>query len=68
MNKNTLFNKDVLTGDFRDSLYVEGHFETEKYFNNHTIINNVPSNPTIQYCDIELQNIYRKNFSRYNGS
>ena len=35
INKNTLFNKDALIGDFKDSLYVEGHFETEKYFYQH---------------------------------
>ena len=34
-NKNTYFNKNTLTGNFKDYLFVEGHFETEKYFINY---------------------------------
>ena len=33
-----------------------------KYFKNITIIDNVPSNPTIQYCDQELKKIQVNNF------
>ncbi len=32
LNKNTMFEKNALNGDFKDSLFVEGYFETEKYF------------------------------------
>ena len=35
-NKNTSFNDKILSGNFRDKLFVEGHFESEKYFNSHT--------------------------------
>ena len=31
-NKNTLFDENAMKGNFKDALYVEGHFETEKYF------------------------------------
>ena len=31
-NKNTLFDENAMKGNFKDTLYVEGHFETEKYF------------------------------------
>ena len=34
-NKNTSFNDKILSGNFRDKLFVEGHFESEKYFNSH---------------------------------
>ena len=34
-NKNTLFNEDAIQGNFKDTLHVEGHFETEKYFKNY---------------------------------
>lgn len=40
-NKNTLFNDKILSGNFRDKLFVEGHFESEKYFNSH--INEIKS-------------------------
>ena len=30
--KNTLFNTNFFKGNFKSSLFVEGHFETEKYF------------------------------------
>ena len=35
INKNTFFYKDALVGNFNDCLFVEGHFETEKYFYHH---------------------------------
>ena len=34
-NKNTSFNDRILSGNFNDKLFVEGHFESEKYFNSH---------------------------------
>ena len=34
-NKNTSFNDKILSGNFKDKLFVEGHFESEKYFNSH---------------------------------
>ena len=40
-NKNTSFNDKILSGNFRDKLFVEGHFESEKYFNSH--INEIKS-------------------------
>ena len=40
-NKNTSFNDKFLSGNFRDKLFVEGHFESEKYFNSH--INEIKS-------------------------
>ena len=35
-NKNTMFNDDILSYKFNNYLYVEGHFETEKYFKDYT--------------------------------
>ena len=32
INKKTFFKKDALSDNFIDLLFVEGHFETEKYF------------------------------------
>ena len=32
-NKNTSFNDKILNRNYKDKLFVEGHFETEKYFN-----------------------------------
>ena len=32
-NKNTSFNDKILSGNFNDKLFVEGHFESDKYFN-----------------------------------
>tara|TARA_B100000029_G_scaffold452133_1_gene477145 strand:- start:2 stop:916 length:915 start_codon:yes stop_codon:yes gene_type:complete len=32
LQKNTMFEKNALSGHFKDSLFIEGHFETEKYF------------------------------------
>ena len=40
-NKNTAFSDKILSGNFRDKLFVEGHFESEKYFNSH--INEIKS-------------------------
>ena len=40
-NKNTSFNDKILSGNFKDKLFVEGHFESEKYFNSH--INEIKS-------------------------
>ena len=40
-NKNTSFNDKILSGNFRDKLFVEGHFESEKYFISH--INEIKS-------------------------
>ena len=37
-NKNTSFNDKILSGNFRDKLFVEGHFESEKYFNSHITV------------------------------
>ena len=35
-NKITLFDNNAVKGKFNDILYMEGHFETEKYFKDHT--------------------------------
>ena len=32
-NKSTSFDKNIRNGNYNDPLFVEGHFETEKYFN-----------------------------------
>ena len=32
------------------------------YFDSNSIINNVTANPTIQYCDLELKNIYNQDY------
>jgi len=65
MNKNTLFNKDVLTGDFKDSLYVEGHFETEKYFNNYT--NEIQNEFTFKNIDSLKNNPFYKDIKGSNS-
>ena len=31
-NKNTVYYPNAMTGNFKNTLYIEGHFETEKYF------------------------------------
>ncbi len=33
VNKSTSFDKNIRNGNYNDPLFVEGHFETEKYFN-----------------------------------
>ena len=33
INKSTSFDKNIRKGNYNDPLFLEGHFETEKYFN-----------------------------------
>ena len=61
-----MFEKNALNGDFKDSLFVEGYFETEKYFikyaneiKNEFIFKNkdlFKNNPL--YKDIKIQILY----------
>ena len=57
-NKNTSFNDKILSGNFRDKLFVEGHFESEKYFNSH--INEIKSEFTFKnYKSFENKQIFK---------
>ena len=49
-NKNTSFNDKILNGNYNDKLFVEGHFESEKYFNSH--INDIKVN-----LDLKITNL-----------
>ena len=33
LNKTTFYNNDYLLGNYHNNLFIEGHFETDKYFN-----------------------------------
>jgi len=65
INKNTLFNKDALIGDFKDFLYVEGHFETEKYFNNYS--NEIRKEYTFKNTDSLKNNAFYKDIKNSNS-
>ena len=57
-NKNTSFNDKILSGNFRDKLFVEGHFESEKYFNSH--INEIKSEFSFKnYKSFENKQIFK---------
>ena len=57
-NKNTSFNDKILSGNFRDKLFVEGHFESEKYFNSH--INEIKSEFSFKnYKSFENNQIFK---------
>ena len=57
-NKNTSFNDKILSGNFRDKLFVEGHFESEKYFNSH--INEIKSEFSFKnYKSFENNQLYK---------
>ena len=65
IKKNTLFNKDALIGDFKDFLYVEGHFETEKYFNNYS--NEIREEYTFKNTDSLKNNAFYKDIKNSNS-
>lgn len=65
VNKNTFFNSDALAGDFRDSLYLEGHFETEKYFNEY--INEVKNEFTFKNITSLKNNPFYKDIKNTNS-
>jgi hypothetical protein len=65
INKNTLFNKDALIGDFKNFLYVEGHFETEKYFNNYS--NEIREEYTFKNTDSLKNNAFYKDIKNSNS-
>ena len=57
-NKNTSFNDKILSGNFRDKLFVEGHFESAKYFNSH--INEIKSEFSFKnYKSFENKQIFK---------
>ena len=57
-NKNTSFNDKILSGNFNDKLFVEGHFESEKYFNSH--INDIKTEFSFKnYKSFENNQIYQ---------
>ena len=57
-NKNTSFNDKILNGNYNDKLFVEGHFESEKYFNSH--INDIKSEFKFKnYKSFENNQIYK---------
>ena len=57
-NKNTSFNDKILNGNYNDKLFVEGHFESEKYFNSH--INDIKSEFKFKnYKSFENNQLYK---------
>ena len=57
-NKNTSFNDKILNGNYNDKLFVEGHFESEKYFNSH--INDIKSEFRFKnYKSFENNQLYK---------
>ena len=57
-NKNTSFNDKILNGNYNDKLFVEGHFESEKYFNSH--INEIKSEFRFKnYKSFENNQLYK---------
>ena len=65
INKNTLFNKDALIGDFKNSLHVEGHFETERYFDNYR--NEIREEYTFKNIDSLKNNAFYKDIKNSNS-
>ena len=58
-NKITSFNNDFINQDFEDNLFVEGHFESEKYFSKYRsdILNEFSFN---NYETLQMNNLYNK--------
>ena len=58
-NKFTSFNNDFINQDFDDNLFVEGHFESEKYFSKYRsdILNEFSFN---NYETLKMNNLYNK--------
>ena len=58
LSKKTFFKKDALSDNFRDFLFVEGHFETEKYFDDYD--NDIKNEFTFKHTDTFKNNaLYR---------
>ena len=65
IDKNTYFIKNTFTSSFKDYLFVEGHFETEKYFINYK--NDIKNEFTFKNIDSLKNNIYYKDIKNSNS-
>ena len=64
-NKITNFSLDLLKESFDDNFYLEGHFESEKYFND--IKNDIKKEFTFKDQDLYKKNFFYKDIKNFNS-